>query len=98
MVKRIQNLAVTPHEGILCGRNLVIMSPVHNIFIEDLCWQQWNEYKSVHKVCLLVCRSAWHFLERDYYHFCSLTRNYLCSVTCHTTLTDLSVVYSSISS
>ena len=63
MVKRMQILAVTPHERILCGRNMVIMSSVHNISIEDLCWQQWNEYKSVHKVCLLVCRSAGIFLK-----------------------------------
>ena len=94
MVKRIQILAVTPHEGILCGRNTVIMSPVRNISIEDLCWQQWNDYKSVHKICLLVCGSARHFLERDYYHLCSLT-NDLCSIACHTPLTDLSVVYTS---
>lgn len=92
MVKRIQILTLTPYE-ISCGSNMVIMSPAHNISIEDLCWQQWNDYKSAHKVCWLVWGSAWHFLERDYYHLCTLTRKDLCSVLCHTPFTDLSVVY-----
>jgi hypothetical protein len=36
MVKRIYILAVTPYEEILCGRNMVIMSPARNISIEDV--------------------------------------------------------------
>jgi hypothetical protein len=54
MVKKILILAVTPYEEILRGTNMVITSPACNISIEDLCWQQCNDYKSAHKVCLLV--------------------------------------------